>query len=93
MPDNNEELNTYGVQAADFAKAIHVGRLTKDRRMFAEAPQDVTSEAIGAVGQFVEKHYGGGVVFEFPNGYKIDIQVTRTGNTAQGRGGARSDEN
>lgn len=55
----------FGIQAAPFSEAIHIGELTKDRTRFKGEFQDASHEAIAAVGEFVKKHYGGGAIFTF----------------------------
>lgn len=59
----------YGIQAAPFSAAIHVGRLSKDRTMFldsaANPKEDCTDMAIFAVGDYARKHHGGGMKVDF----------------------------
>ena len=70
------EPGKYGVQAGSLAAAIYVGRLNAEMNAFVEK-EVATDMAIAAVAQYVERHWGGGMVIEFP-GLGIDVEVTVT---------------
>lgn len=61
----NTTTKQFGIQAAPFSEAIHIGELTQDRTRFKGDFQDASHEAIAAVGEFVKKHYDGGAIFTF----------------------------
>lgn len=67
-------MTKYAVQAADLSSAIHVGRVAKDGKSFADK-EEATDMVIAAVGQYVEKNFAGGMVADFP-GLGIEVEVS-----------------
>lgn len=66
----------YGVQAAAFTEAIHVGRLNKARTMFLADKQEATDMVLAAVAQFVERNFDGGMETTFPSlGLRLTVHV------------------
>lgn len=60
---------TYGIQAAPFSDAIHVGKLNKASTAFLDSrsspKEDCTDMAIRAVGDYSRKHFDGSMRVEF----------------------------
>ncbi|ALG28040.1 hypothetical protein AOZ07_02855 [Glutamicibacter halophytocola] len=76
--------NKIGIHFAPFSKEIQAGRLNKAGNVFLGEKQTVTDECIGAVAEYVEANYGGGVEFTYPGvGLKVEIKVTRIEKEAE----------
>ena len=77
-------MSEYGVQAAAFGNAIHVGRLNKARTMFLADKQDGTDMVLAAVAQYVERNFDGGMRTTFPGlGLEVEITVRPTTPTKE----------
>lgn len=65
----------FAVQAASFSEAIHVGRLDKQGKTFADK-EEATDMTLFAVAKYVEQNFGGGMVVPFPKaGVIMEIHV------------------
>lgn len=66
----------YAVQAASFSEAIHIGRLTANGDTFADK-QERTDMVLAAVGQYVERNFGGAMRVTFPGlGFDMEINLS-----------------
>lgn len=54
----------YGVQAAAFHEAIHIGRIDKAGTQFLDK-EDATDMVLAAVAQYVRQNFGGGLTMDF----------------------------
>lgn len=78
-----EKAQKYGVQAAPLTEGIHVGRLNKARTMFLDK-EECTDMVLAAVAQYVERHFAGGMVADFPGlGLLLTVNVEPLTTTAE----------
>ncbi len=58
------DVRKYGVQAAPFHEAIHVGRINKDQTAFLDK-EDATDPVLAAVAAYVRQNFDGGLTMDF----------------------------
>lgn len=73
----------YGVQAASFSEAIHVGTLNPSRQSFRNK-EDATDMVLFAVAQYVSRNFEGGMTVTFPKTGEHGIQMTVTVEPMEG---------
>lgn len=73
--DNKADPRKYGIQAATFSEAIHVGRVNKAGTAFLHK-EEATDMTLFAVAEYTQKNFEGGLRVDFPAaGFVLEVKV------------------